>query len=233
MSIGMKVINMNKNIDVIIDMINTCPSISFNRSLLIAMLKAFYNQTQILNDKKQFLYELQSKLICKLINDEQQVLLYGKTKKIAVRMRKLLNLTNHYYDNYRYALIKILESEIAMKQMKLKLYEETKQDIMLLKLEINALINEIRIMISHIDGYRNSYKAIRRLVTSYKISKNELKKNYYDNLLKEKEKDYLLLGRLRKSLVRVEKTLQEQDRRWNSTLIKLNSAKENECAGIY
>lgn len=224
---------MNKNIDVIIDMINTCPSISFNRSLLIAMLKAFYNQTQILNDKKQFLYELQSKLICKLINDEQQVLLYGKTKKIAVRMRKLLNLTNHYYDNYRYALIKILESEIAMKQMKLKLYEETKQDIMLLKLEINALINEIRIMISHIDGYRNSYKAIRRLVTSYKISKNELKKNYYDNLLKEKEKDYLLLGRLRKSLVRVEKTLQEQDRRWNSTLIKLNSAKENECAGIY
>ncbi len=224
---------MNKNIDVIIDMINICPSISFNRSLLIAMLKAFYNQTQILNDKKQFLYELQSKLICKLINDEQQVLLYGKTKKIAVRMRKLLNLTNHYYDNYRYALIKILESEIAMKQMKLKLYEETKQDIMLLKLEINALINEIRIMISHIDGYRNSYKAIRRLVTSYKISKNELKKNYYDNLLKEKEKDYLLLGRLRKSLVRVEKTLQEQDRRWNSTLIKLNSAKENECAGIY
>lgn len=224
---------MNKNIDVIIDMINTCPSISFNRRLLIAMLKAFYNQTQILNDKKQFLYELQSKLICKLINDEQQVLLYGKTKKIAVRMRKLLNLTNHYYDNYRYALIKILESEIAMKQMKLKLYEETKQDIMLLKHEINALVNEIRIMISHIDGYRNSYKAIKRLAASNKISKNELKKNYYANLLKEKEKDYLLLGRLRKSLVRVEKTLQEQDRRWNSTLIKLNSTKENECAGIY
>ena len=204
---------MNKNIDVIIDMINTCPSISFNRRLLIAMLKAFYNQTQILNDKKQFLYELQSKLICKLINDEQQVLLYGKTKKIAVRMRKLLNLTNHYYDNYRYALIKILESEIAMKQMKLKLYEETKQDIILLKHEINALVNEIRIMISHIDGYRNSYKAIKRLAASNKISKNELKKNYYANLLKEKEKDYLLLGRLRKSLVRVEK--------------------ENECAGIY
>jgi len=224
---------MNKNIDVIIDMINTCPSISFNRRLLIAMLKAFYNQTQILNDKKQFLYELQSKLICKLINDEQQVLLYGKTKKIAVRMRKLLNLTNHYYDNYRYALIKILESEIAMKQMKLKLYEETKQDIILLKHEINALVNEIRIMISHIDGYRNSYKAIKRLAASNKISKNELKKNYYANLLKEKEKDYLLLGRLRKSLVRVEKTLQEQDRRWNSTLIKLNSTKENECAGIY
>ena len=215
---------MNKNIDVIIDMINTCPSISFNRRLLIAMLKAFYNQTQILNDKKQFLYELQSKLICKLINDEQQVLLYGKTKKIAVRMRKLLNLTNHYYDNYRYALIKILESEIAMKQMKLKLYEETKQDIILLKHEINALVNEIRIMISHIDGYRNSYKAIKRLAAS---------NNYYANLLKEKEKDYLLLGRLRKSLVRVEKTLQEQDRRWNSTLIKLNSTKENECAGIY
>ena len=224
---------MNKNIDVSIDMINTCPSISFNRRLLIAMLKAFYNQTQILNDKKQFLYELQSKLICKLINDEQQVLLYGKTKKIAVRMRKLLNLTNHYYDNYRYALIKILESEIAMKQMKLKLYEETKQDIILLKHEINALVNEIRIMISHIDGYRNSYKAIKRLAASNKISKNELKKNYYANLLKEKEKDYLLLGRLRKSLVRVEKTLQEQDRRWNSTLIKLNSTKENECAGIY
>ena len=138
---------MNKNIDVIIDMINTCPSISFNRRLLIAMLKAFYNQTQILNDKKQFLYELQSKLICKLINDEQQVLLYGKTKKIAVRMRKLLNLTNHYYDNYRYALIKILESEIAMKQMKLKLYEETKQDIILLKHEINVLIFECRELI--------------------------------------------------------------------------------------
>ncbi len=224
---------MNKNIDVIIDMINTCPSIRFNRSLLIAMLKAFYSQTQILNDKKQFLYEMQSEFVCNLINDEQKVLLYGKTKKIAVRMRKLLNVTDHYYDNYRYALIEILESEVAMKQIKLKLYEETKQDIMLLKHEINALVNEIRIMISHIDGYRNSYKAIKRLSVSSKISKNELKKNYYGKLLKEKEKDYLILGRLRKSLVKVEKTLQEQDRRWNSTLIKLNSAKENACAGIY
>lgn len=189
------------------------------KEVLMYILKTYEANINSLYSIKKQMYDL-NRLLLTINNDEQKTSFYRKYKRAFLHFKKLDFMIRTYYENFTYLLNNHLKCEIRLKQTISLLYEELKDNIIIMQQDTNSLIEEIKMLISYVIGYRNTYKVFH---SEYEKRK-KVETIYYKSIMLDKKDDFKRYGEIRRILIAVNKKLQEANQKWISSGMKLNHA---------
>lgn len=188
-------------------------------NILIVLLKAYEGNLLILSTMQENIYQLKYR-ISTLENEKQRHAIEICQRKIQQHMKQFNDLLEENYRCYIYRFYCLADGEITQRKCYTALIEETKGTVLLIRKELCVLMNEVANDIYLLDRYRHSYQSMKRIFLSYDDKGKREEKRLYERMVKEKEYDDQIIGKVRKTLAWNQKRLQEMDRRLRSVLMK-------------
>lgn len=177
--------------------------------LLLVIIKVFEQSLLRFTSIKEVIYDIRPTLF-EIINTKQKDILLKKQKGLYYHSKELNVMIDFYFDKYI-----LLLNDALPEDMLLSLYEDTKRNLLAIKKDAHEILKHAEVSIGYIDGFCKSFKSLREL------SKKNKDKAFIRSL-KNKEHDYAIYRKVRKTLIAESKRIQTLDKQWDSVLMKIN-----------